>query len=136
MIALEAAPQRRPAARMTAKDILVVDDEVEIAGFVAEALRDEGYQVFVCHDGGSALEVIMRSPPGLVLLDIALPVMVGDALCAHLRRHGLSDLPVVIMTAGLHPQRYRSAGATDVLPKPFSLEALMDAVSRHLPTRR
>jgi two-component system, OmpR family, KDP operon response regulator KdpE len=112
--------------------ILVVDDEVEIARFVAEALRDEGFSVQTRHDGASALVEITNHPPALVLLDIAMPVMIGDELLRHLRGNGFEELPVIVMTAGLHPERYRLAGADEVLPKPFDIDALIAAVKRYL----
>jgi len=114
-------------------DILVVDDEVPIAQFIATALEDEGYPVRMAHDGASALLEIIARPPCLVLLDIAMPVMVGDELLRYLRQKGFADLPVIIMTAGLHPEIYLSQGANEVLPKPFDMEMLLDKVARYVP---
>jgi CheY-like chemotaxis protein len=116
--------------------ILVVDDEVAIASLVADTLEEEGYQVQIFHDGASALLEIVHDPPDLVLLDIAMPVMVGDELLRYLRQHGYPDLPVIIMTAGLHPEQYLAQGASAVLPKPFDLEKMVDIVQRHLPPCR
>lgn len=116
-------------------DILVVDDEVPIAQFIATALQEEGYPVRVVHDGASALLQIMARPPCLVLLDIAMPVMVGDELLRYLRRKGFDDLPVIVMTAGLHPEIYLSQGANDVLPKPFDMQLLFDKVARYMSPR-
>ena len=114
-------------------DILVVDDEVPIAEFIAAALQEEGYPVRTAHDGASALLEIIERPPRLVLLDIAMPVMVGDELLRYLRRKGFAHLPVIVMTAGLHPEIYLSQGANDVLPKPFDMEVLLDKVARYMP---
>ena len=114
-------------------DILVVDDEVPITEFIAAVLQEEGYAVRIVHDGASALLQIIERPPCLVLLDIAMPVMVGDELLRYLRRKGFADLPVIIMTAGLHPEVYLSQGANDVLPKPFDMEVLLDKVARYMP---
>lgn len=116
-------------------DILVVDDEVPIAQFIATALQEEGYAVRMVHDGASALLEIMKRRPCLVLLDIAMPVMVGDELLRYLRRKGFDDLPVIIMTAGLHPEIYLAQGASDVLPKPFDMQVLFDKVARYMPPR-
>ena len=114
-------------------DILIVDDDHAIAQFVAEVLHEEGYQVRVEHDGASALLQIMHRPPGLVFLDVAMPVMVGDDLLRYLRRHGFGDLPIVVMTAGLQPKTYLGAGATAVMPKPFTVDRLLSLAQRHLP---
>ena len=114
-------------------DILVVDDEVPIAQMIATALQEEGYPVRFVHDGASALLEILARPPCLVLLDIAMPVMVGDELLRYLRRNGYTDLPVIVMTAGLHPDIYLSQGATEVLPKPFDMEVMFEKVARYMP---
>ena len=117
----------------TSSDILVVDDEVPIAQLVASALEEEGYAVRVVHDGASALLQIIERPPALVLLDVAMPVMVGDELLRHLRRKGFADLPIIIMTAGLNPELYLAQGASDILPKPFDIHVLLDKVARFMP---
>lgn len=114
-------------------DILVVDDDHAIAQFVSEVLFEEGFKVRVAHDGGSALLEILRNPPGMLFLDVAMPVMVGDELLRHLRSHGYTALPVVIMTAGLHPETYMSAGASAVMPKPFTVDRLLDLATQFMP---
>lgn len=119
--------------KQPARDILVVDDDHAIAQFVSEVLYEEGYTVRVAHDGGSALLEILRDPPGMLFLDVAMPVMVGDELLRHLRSQGYSDLPVIIMTAGLHPETYMSAGASAVMPKPFTVDRLLDLATHYLP---
>jgi CheY-like chemotaxis protein len=117
----------------SAPDILVVDDEAPIAQVVAELLRDEGYSVRVVHDGASALLEIAAQRPALLLLDVAMPVMLGDELLRYLRRNGFADLPIVMMTASLRPEIYLAHGADAVLPKPFELDDLLAAVTRYLP---
>jgi len=114
-------------------DILIVDDEAPIAQVVAELLCDEGYPVRVVHDGASALLEIMRRRPGLILLDVGLPVMLGDELLRYLRQHGFPDLPVIMMTAALQPELYLAYGANAVLPKPFDLGELLEVVARYFP---
>lgn len=109
--------------------VLVVDDEVPIAELVAEVLREEGYTVRIAHDGASALLDISMHCPGLVILDVAMPVLVGDELLRYLRRNGYDTLPVIMMTAGANPEVYYAHGATEVLPKPFDLNVLVDKVT-------
>src|SRR5215213_3109060 len=98
----------------TSNDILIVDDETAIAQLLADVLHEEGYNIRVAHDGASALLEIMRRRPALVLLDVAMPVMLGSDLLVYLRRHGFDDLPIIIMTAGLNPLVYLAQGATEV----------------------
>lgn len=120
-------------ASCQAPDVLVVDDDCSIAQFIREALEEEGYNVRLAHDGASGLLAIKQCRPGMVFLDVAMPVMVGDELLRYLRRNGYADLPVVIMTAGLRPEAYLADGANGILPKPFEMAALFDQVFLYLP---
>jgi DNA-binding response OmpR family regulator len=120
----------------TSNEILIVDDEAPIAQLLSDVLYDEGYSIRVAHDGASALLEIIKRPPGLVLLDVAMPVMLGSDLLVYLRRHGFDDLPIIIMTAGLSPLVYLAQGATEVLPKPFDVDVVVEKVAQHLPLER
>ena len=120
----------------TSNEILIVDDEAPIAELLADVLQDEGYNIRVARDGASALLEILKRPPGLVLLDVAMPVMLGSDLLVYLRQHGFSELPIIIMTAGLSPLVYLTQGATEVIPKPFDVDLLVDKVAQHLPLQR
>jgi CheY-like chemotaxis protein len=75
----------------------------------------------------------VRRPPALVLLDIAMPVMIGGDLLRYLRHNGFDDLPVIVMTASLTPEKYRACGASAVLAKPFDIDRLIALVKRYLP---
>ena len=74
--------------------------------------------------------------PQLILLDVAMPALDGYAFAEELGRRGLRPgLPIVVITAdGRAPQKAARVGANGYLAKPFSLTALVDAVSRHLQT--
>ena len=120
----------------TSNEILIVDDEAPIAEMLSEVLQDEGYAIRIAHDGASALLEIIKRPPGLVLLDVAMPVMLGSDLLVYLRRHGFSDLPIIIMTAGLSPLVYLAQGATEVIPKPFDVNLVVEKVAQYLPLER
>src|SRR5689334_16712717 len=114
-------------------EILIVDDEAPIAQLLAEVLQDEGYITRIARDGATALLEIMKRAPGLVLLDVAMPVMLGSDLLVYLRQHGFSDLPIIIMTAGISPLVYLAQGATEVLPKPFDVNLVVEKVAQYLP---
>ena len=120
----------------TSNEILIVDDEAPIVQLLADVLQDEGYNIRVARDGASALLEIIKRPPGLVLLDVAMPVMLGSDLVVYLRQHGFDDLPIIIMTAGLSPFVYLAQGATEVIPKPFDVNLVVDKVAKHLPLER
>lgn len=111
--------------------ILVADDEAAIADFVADVLRDEGYDVQCMHDGASALLAIRIQAPDLVILDNLMPVMTGIEVLRELRTQGFQQ-PIIIMSAIGVTQSFTHNGATGFLAKPFTVDALLQAVSWQL----
>lgn len=73
-------------------------------------LEDEGYTVQAVGDGRAALAAIQSDSPALALLDAAMPVMTGDGTLRQLCAEG-PFIPVIIMTAGMSPQRFLQSGA-------------------------
>lgn len=118
-----------------ADDILVIDDERAITEWIAEVLQDEGYTVRIAYNGASGLMAILALQPALVLLDIGMPVIAGDEILRYLRSHGYAQLPIVVMTAGVNPRQFLNIGATDILAKPFSVNALLASVAQHIRVR-
>lgn len=116
---------------MSPRRIVVADDEEPIRSLVTEVLEEEGYIVQAVGDGSTALSLIHTYRPSLALLDVAMPVMMGDEVLRRLRTDGLT-LPVIVMTAGTSPQRFLRVGASAVLPKPFTLEHLLAVVAHAL----
>ncbi|MDI6871447.1 MAG: response regulator transcription factor [Bacillota bacterium] len=109
--------------------ILVVDDEPQIRRVVAAYLEREGYEVETAAGGEEALRKIGQLRPDLVVLDLMLPGLSGEAVCRTLRR--TSDVPVIMLTAkGSEEERVAglNLGADDYLVKPFSAKELMARV--------
>jgi CheY-like chemotaxis protein len=110
--------------------ILVVDDDATILFSVAELLELEGYVVATATNGAEALEKTGILLPGLVLLDMRMPVLDGWAYARALRDRGV-DLPIVIMTAAHDARRWADEiGADGYIAKPFEADALIAAVER------
>jgi len=110
--------------------ILVVDDEPNIREVVELYLRREGFAVEVTGDGQSALEMIDRHPPDLIVLDLMLPVLGGIPLTRTLRQ-GNYDIPIIMLTAkGDEADRIAGLelGADDYVTKPFSPKELVARV--------
>ncbi len=112
--------------------VLVVDDDPDMAGFLARLLVQQGMQAEVATDGPAALEMIAASPPDLVLLDVQMPGPSGFDICRQLKsREATALLPVVLVTA-LEDQDSRvrgiEAGADDFLSKPVRREELIARV--------
>lgn len=79
-------------------EILLVDDERVIRAALRGILEDAGYLVTEAADGRAAVDAVRSRRPGLVLLDVMMPVMDGRATCAEIRKFDKS-LPVVFLTA-------------------------------------
>ena len=112
--------------------LLVVDDDVSIRGFLAEALADEGYEVRTASDGHEALAVLKEWRPDLILLDLMMPRMDGWVFRAEQRNMpGVSDVPVIILSA----TRDLATKAQELEPaylfsKPFDLDDLLATIDR------
>jgi CheY-like chemotaxis protein len=82
------------------KTVLVVDDEPNVRDYLAQILRDAGFNVVTAGDGNEAMEIILRSPPDFISLDLVMPRKSGHKLLYDLKKdRKLSQIPVVIVTA-------------------------------------
>ena len=113
-------------------DILIVEDEPEIARLIQLSLEKEG---FVCHsirDGLTALRVIQEQQPDLIILDLMLPGLDGLELCARIRQKPGAKDPYILMLTAKGEEIDRviglSTGADDYLVKPFSPRELVARV--------
>jgi two-component system phosphate regulon response regulator PhoB len=120
--------------------VLVVEDEADLSGSLAFALRAKGYDVLVADRGASALEALANFRPDLVLLDVMLPDMSGIEICRHLRSSQDRRQPSVIILSARSDEVDRvvgfEVGADDYVPKPFSLRELTLRVEARLRTRK
>ena len=109
--------------------ILVVEDERDIAALVTFHLMKEGFRVRTAATGDEALKAIGAERPDLVVLDIMLPERSGYDVLEELRRRPeTEDVPVVVLTARREEQdriRGLELGADDYLTKPFSPHELV-----------
>jgi two-component system, OmpR family, response regulator len=107
--------------------LLVVEDEVKLAGLLKRGLEEEGYAVDTASDGREALWLAGESPYDAVVLDVMLPDVDGFEICRRLRESG-RWAPVLMLTArDSVPDRVEGldAGADDYLTKPFSFAELL-----------
>jgi len=116
-----------------AGDILVVDDEIDIVNLVVEILQDEGYKVRSAFNGEMALAAIAQQQPAIILMDMYMPQMTGIMLLEHMRANGISDIPVVMMTASPRAaEPLLNMDLVDYLAKPFDIDQLLQCVTRSL----
>lgn len=126
--------------RVSAKQIVIVEDEAPIREAVVEILRTAGYEPVAASDGEAGLTAARRPGVQLVLLDLLLPKLDGMEVLSRLRKTH-PTLPVIILTArGSEEERVAGlkGGADDYVVKPFSsreLLARVEAVLRRSPER-
>ena len=114
-------------------NILVVDDEPEIADLVSVYLRGEGFRVFPCGTGTQALEVVKQEKIDLAVLDVMLPDISGMTLCAEIRQE--HQFPILMLTAKTEDTDKitgLTVGADDYMTKPFSPLELVARVKAQL----
>ena len=113
--------------------VLVVDDDPDMAGFLARLLKQQGLQAEVAADGHLALRKIAASPPDLVLLDVQMPGPDGFEICRRLKSSDATALLPVVLVTALEDQDSRvrgiEAGADDFLSKPVRREELVARVN-------
>lgn len=116
-----------------AENILIVDDEVEIANLIEVYLKNENYNVFKFYTAGAALECIEHTKIDLAILDIMLPDMDGFTLCQKIRE--TYSYPIIMLTAKNEETDKITGltlGADDYVTKPFRPLELMARVKSQL----
>jgi DNA-binding response OmpR family regulator len=101
-------------------EVLIVDDEPGIIRLISMYLEREGFQTASARSGEEALDIVAKSSPALVILDIMLPDIDGWEVCRELRR--TSDVPIIMLTAREGDEDKivgLEIGADDYVTKPF-----------------
>jgi CheY-like chemotaxis protein len=108
---------------------MLVEDDVDLGGGIAELLEDEGYDVSWARNGAEALSLLRAgSGPCVIILDMMMPVMNGWEFLAQLDADPtLASIPVVVSTAATS----RLPQGRPLLKKPFKLAALSSAVKTY-----
>jgi len=111
---------------VSAKRVLVVDDEAQILRALRTSLRGAGYDVETAETAAGALTALAAHPPDAVVLDLVLPDGSGTAVCRELRTW--SSAPVIVLSVvGGEAEKVAAldAGADDYVTKPFGVEELL-----------
>jgi len=113
-------------------EIMIVDDEPQVAEVLATSLKRQGHRTTVVHSGEDALQALSRSSPDAMFLDVSMPGMNGLDVMAEVRRRKPS-LAVVVITGNATPEEIehvRRLGAVDVIQKPSALTNYHRAIER------
>ncbi len=129
MTSTTALPESRQAT------ILIVDD-TRINLMMVNEMLHKHYTVLQAASGKDALEIVARTPPDLILLDVMMPVMDGYEVLKHLRDSPVArDIPVIFVTAmnnETDEQKGLALGAVDYMTKPLRPAILLSRVRNHL----
>lgn len=107
--------------------ILVAEDDKTIREGISDFLSNSNYVVEAVEDGAAALDAVKNRQPDLIILDLGLPKITGEAVCKEVKKQ-FPDLPIIILTAksqSIDVVRGFDLGADDYISKPFELEELM-----------
>ena len=114
--------------------ILVVDDDEDLQQLLRLVLEGQGYSVETASNGEEALACLERRRPGVILLDMRMPVMNGWEFVSALRqRDSRRAPPIVVVTAAANPgQQAAEVGAAAWIAKPYDMRRVMEAVEQAL----
>ncbi|MBQ7046815.1 MAG: response regulator transcription factor [Oscillospiraceae bacterium] len=111
-------------------DILIVEDNKELAGLLCDFLRAENYTVSVAETGEKALELYGKYGAKLIVLDVMLPGIDGFAVCKKIREE--SNTPILIVSAKTEKEDKLSGlvlGADDYIEKPYDIDIMLAKIS-------
>jgi len=114
--------------------VLVVDDEDNFREAAVRVLKDEGYAVLEASDGVEGIEKAMKELPDIIVSDVHMPNMNGFMMVEELEKNEkTSQIPVIMMTGVAQAAgAWTSNMAVEYLEKPFSLDALVEAIRKVL----
>lgn len=117
--------------------ILIVEDEPQINRLIELVLQSAGYhKIRKAYDGKEALEIIHKSKPDLILLDVMIPEIDGFSLCKMIKEDNtLNSIQIIMLTAKKMEEDVLKGfenGAIDYISKPFSNKILLARIKAHL----
>jgi DNA-binding response OmpR family regulator len=120
----------------SAKTVLLIDDDREIASTIQSVLAHAGYRVSLAGNGVEGQRQIEALKPDLVITDMMMPRMGGFPVLEYLKTWDADDRPKVIMITANEGSRHKAyaemLGVVDYLRKPFPMDVLLEAVRRAL----
>ena len=120
--------------------VMVAEDYDDTRLMIRQVLERQGYRVLEARNGMEAVELARHERPGLILMDINLPLIDGVNATRRIRElEGLNDVPIVAVSAYDSPELRDSALATgcrEYLTKPIDADRLKDLIDRWLPRRK
>lgn len=112
--------------------ILIADNAHEVVDLLKELLVQHGHAVDAAFDGGEAMEFLQGAAYDLVFLDHDMPEMTGLELVKYIRSQKMKTRIIMISGyPGMQDFFVKTVGADEYIPKPFSIEAILDTVAKY-----
>ncbi|HEU5229979.1 MAG TPA: response regulator [Ktedonobacteraceae bacterium] len=116
------------------KNIMVVDDDLDILEAISLMLEDAGYMVMTTNKGDFIEHLDTNKLPDMIILDMLLSGSDGRDITRQLKKHARTKhIPIIMLSA--HPkakQEAQTSGADDFLPKPFEMDELLEKVAHFI----
>lgn len=124
-------PDGTDATRATGARVLVIDDDDAMCGVLHEWLTEHGYSVVTVPDGAAALSEIEKRSPAVIMLDLRMPVMDGEAFAREFRHSNGQRANLILLSAndGVEEDA-RRLGASAFIRKPFDLDEVLTTIQR------
>ncbi len=109
------------------KLVLIVEDDVKLQKYLKDLLTAEGFLTQTLNDGIDVLDVVEKTSPDIVILDLELPTIKGESVCKQVKNL-YSELPIIVLTGKSEIEAKRAlfeSGADDYMTKPFEAEELI-----------
>lgn len=116
------------------KTLLIVDDDADLRGAVAEQLQAEDFATLEAATGSDGVRAAHDERPDLILLDVDLPDMDGREACRQMRQGGVAA-PIIMLTAAAEDEdtvQGLEAGANDYVTKPYKFAVLLARIRAQL----
>jgi DNA-binding NtrC family response regulator len=119
-------------------DVVLVDDDEDVAWALEQLLQLAGHTVRVAHDGEEGLLLLEQQLPDLAILDVEMPLLDGPSMAYRMFVHncGLENIPIVLISGVFDlPSVAARVGTPYFSPKPFETAAILSLVDRALTER-
>jgi signal transduction histidine kinase len=128
--AFSSATSAARAAKSTPRQVLIVDDDYEVAEALGVRLQGAGYRVLTAHDGQEGIESAVLHRPDAVLMDIRMPVKDGMSALSEMRTHpDTKNLPIIMLSASVRDQQAAlDYGARFFIQKPYDAQTVLSAL--------
>ena len=116
------------------KQVLLIDDDPAYIEIIKFCLEKAGFNVSVASDGQQAIDMALKEPFGLILMDVQMPNINGMEATRVLRENDIK-IPIVVVTANAmkgDDEKCFQAGANDYLTKPVDIQKMMEVMKKYL----